>query len=66
VPDTGAFLAEMFGFQLFERDGRLQALIRETLNRYEDRDARIPADDLAAAAGGLTDVPPDSEGGESK
>ena len=63
MPVMETLLSEMFGFQLFERDSRLQDMIDDTLYRYDD-DMFISADDLAAAAGGIAYIPPDKGGSE--
>ena len=58
-------LAELSGFQQFERNAGLQELIDETLNRYDD-DLRLSTDDLETAAGGINVPPPDNEGSGSE
>lgn len=65
MPDMETLLAELFGFQQFERSARLQELIDETLNRYDD-DLRLSTDDLETAAGGINVPPPDNEGSGSE
>jgi len=51
MPDIDALLAEAFGFELFEKDGKLQQEIDDTLERYAD--AALSEDELSDAAGGI-------------
>lgn len=55
------FLSEMFGFQRFAKDKALQEMIDDTLNRYDRDRFSLSLDDLAAAAGGVTYMPPKSK-----
>lgn len=64
MPDQETLLAELFGFQQFEREEELQRLIEDTLSRYED--SALSADDLAAAAGGIQEAPQDKERSDGK
>ena len=64
MSDIETILAEMFGFQKFEPDEKLQNMIEDTLNRcerYEEKDFRLRFVDLAAAVGGTSELPADSE-----
>lgn len=65
MPDTEILLAELFGYQLFEPDKRLQLMTEDTLCRYDDDDM-ISLNDLEVAAGGVSDIPPDIEGGKKE
>lgn len=65
MPDMETLLAELFGFQQFERYDRLQKLINETMTKYDD-DLRLSTDDLETAAGGISVAPPDNEGSGSE
>ena len=62
MPDIETLLAELFGFQQFERDEALQRLIDDTLERYGD--AGLSADDLDAAAGGTRASDREGEGSD--
>ena len=64
MPDTEILLAELFGYQLFEPDKRLQLMTEDALSRYEDY--VLSLNDLEAAAGGVSDIPPDIEGGKKE
>ena len=66
MPDMETLLAELFAFQRFEPNERLQNMINDRLSRYDD-DFMLSTDDLAAAAGGINVPPPDdSEGSDKK
>ena len=64
MPDQETLLAELLGFQQFEREKELQRRIEDTLGRYED--SALSADDLAAAAGGIQGSPQDEERSDGK
>ena len=64
MPDMETLLAELFGYQLFEPDKRLQLMTEDTLSRYDDY--VLSLNDLEAAAGGVSDIPPDIEGGKKE
>ena len=64
MPDTEILLAELFGYQLFEPDKRLQLMTEDTLCRYDDH--VLSLNDIEAAAGGVSDIPPDIEGGKKE
>ena len=62
MPDMETLLAELFGYQLFEPDKRLQLMTEDTLSRYDDY--VLSLNDLESAAGGVSDILPDIEGGK--
>ena len=64
MPDMETLLAELFGYQLFEPDKRLQLMTEDTLSRYDDY--VLSLNDLESAAGGVSDIPPDIEGGKKE
>ena len=64
MPDMETLLAELFGYQLFEPDKRLQLMTEDTLSRYDDY--VLSLNDLESAAGGVSDILPDIEGGEKE
>ncbi len=64
MSDMEILLAELFGYQLFEQDQRLQLMTEDTLCRYDDY--ILSLDDLETAAGGVSDIPPDIEGGKKE
>ena len=62
MPDMETLLAELFAFQRFEPNERLQNMINDTLSSF-----MLSTGDLAAAAGGINVPPPDdSEGSDKK
>lgn len=65
MPEMETLLAEAFGFETFERVDELQEQIDRTLEKYES-DAALSNDDLADAAGGINEAPPEDEGGRSR
>ena len=64
MPDMETLLAELFGYQLFEPDKRLQLMTEDTLSRYDDY--VLSLNDLEAAAGGVSDIPTDIERGKKE
>lgn len=65
MQDIEIQLSELFGFQLFSQNKKLQTMIDEALNKYDD-DRIISREELSAAAGGISETPGKKEGGTDK
>ena len=61
MPDMETLLAELFAFQRFEPNERLQNMINDTLSRYDD-DFMLSTGDL----GGINVSPTEDEGSGKK